>query len=962
MQKTRGGKMALKVDYPITIDLNKTEVHHSIAVQGDDLGRRLIISFTTLGEPLDLTGCSANIKCSFNDETIAVNTCKIENNQVVAVLTKTMLADFGSHKLQISLFDSSETIISSPIIYIYVSESIKTDETTKTKDFSELNNLIAKIQSLMDNPAVGETEIKDARGNYTLLGDRLAAQESNSADILRFLNSVNCVKKSSGFNTPGDIDSSKIFSDGLSLNTQNGCIVAQGSTNQAGTIYALFDQPKELQSGETQQLLAVMRIKAIDNPLTIYPIGGRYSGGLNHFCSSNLINSNITDFIGDTSSYQNIPADEWVTIWALLGGRGQNSSSEDTKTSFNGLGIYISPPTGGYAPKVMIQSLNAYTNDTNILSLIYERDSKLENINNQFSSIQENINKINQSVDNVSDGLAKVSSIETNVTKNSDRISTLEGNNADTSRTLNQLEELVLYNKQTLQSVQGQTISNSAKLEANTIDITGLKSTVNNHSNDIETLWTKVNESSAKVAEFESQTESYQSQMDSIQTTIASTTGAIPKLLDYVGYEDSDIIGLQVDYQNNIFTRLGNAVGKTAGYDFDIYPMYGGRKRCNVADDGTINAYYGDDSYTDDGTNGQVMVYQPAFYYKIVPLKLEKQSPGLGYNIHKANYYISSAPKPGFKLHPAFYDTNGHPTEYILFSAYEGSMYDASEASYVHDGINPQVTAETGDTLCSVAGKKPISGFYKSLTPLTLEELAQNRGPCWHMETIKSLSANQLLMIIELGTMNTQSAIGMGVVSIRNNNSFNCSSLTGSTASLGNSSGQAAETINEIGGTETIYNTDGKTSITYRGMENPWGNIGKYINCIYFRGNGSMNGGQAYISDDLSYAIDTEGNFKPVGFSLPNSSGYIKAMGYGLEEYDWLIMPSEVGGTSELPVGDYISVKQNQRFYSSAILGYKFSTDKHNGAFRWECTSNIYSSLSYVGGRLLYIPNSKVNS
>jgi hypothetical protein len=43
--------------------------------------------------------------------------------------------------------------------------------------------------------------------------------------------------------------------------------------------------------------------------------------------------------------------------------------------------------------------------------------------------------------------------------------------------------------------------------------------------------------------------------------------------------------------------------------------MYGGRMRCNVTDDGTITAFYGDSNYADDGSNGQVMVYQPKFYY-----------------------------------------------------------------------------------------------------------------------------------------------------------------------------------------------------------------------------------------------------------------------------------------------------------------------------------------------------------
>ena len=59
--------------------------------------------------------------------------------------------------------------------------------------------------------------------------------------------------------------------------------------------------------------------------------------------------------------------------------------------------------------------------------------------------------------------------------------------------------------------------------------------------------------------------------------------------------------------------------------------MYGGRKRCNVLDDGTITAYYGDVNYKEDGSNGQVMVYQPKFYYLMYPIKLEPITPGIGF-------------------------------------------------------------------------------------------------------------------------------------------------------------------------------------------------------------------------------------------------------------------------------------------------------------------------------------------
>lgn len=430
----------------------------------------------------------------------------------------------------------------------------------------------------------------------------------------------------------------------------------------------------------------------------------------------------------------------------------------------------------------------------------------------------------------------------------------------------------------------------------------------------------------------------------------------------YIGYTDEDIVGVCVDYENKTFTRLADAVNLSQGADFNKFTMYGGRRRCNVLDDGTITAYYGDEGYKEDGSNGQVMVIQPKFYYKVVPLKLEKNADsGIGYHMRRANYYVSSKPKTGFKLHPAFYDENGNEISYILFSADEGSMYDVSEKAYVNDNVDESIAYEDGDLLCSVTGKKPISGLRKGIgTKSNLETMAQNRGSGWHLETIKAVSANQLLMMIELGAMSTQEGIGQGVVSITGNTVYNCSSLTGSTADLGNGTGQAKETVNEIGGTQTAYTESGKLAVSYRGMENPWGNISKHIQGINLWGDGSMCGGQPYIADNFNFSESKNtDNYKPVGFTLPNANGYIKAMGYGSEEYDWLFMPSEIGGTSALPVGDYVYVASNLNGYRIAQSGGGCRSGDYAGSFYQIANGTVGDRSRGAGGRLVYIPTAK---
>lgn len=443
----------------------------------------------------------------------------------------------------------------------------------------------------------------------------------------------------------------------------------------------------------------------------------------------------------------------------------------------------------------------------------------------------------------------------------------------------------------------------------------------------------------------------------------ADLSNEVEDIKAYIGYTDEDIAGLCVDYENKTFTRLAGAVNLSQGADFNKFEMYGGRKRCNVLDDGTITAYYGDEGYTEDGSNGQVMVFQPKFFYKVVPLKLEKNTDsGIGYHLRKANYYVSSKPKTGFKLHPAFYDENGNEIDYILFSADEGSMYDVSAKHYVNDNVDESITYEDGDLLCSVAGKKPISGLRKGIgTKANLELMAQNRGSGWHLETIEAVSANQLLMMIELAMMNSQTSIGQGVVNIRNDLSYNCSSLTGSTAELGNGTGQAVETINEIGGMETTYNVNGRVSVSYRGVENPWGNIWKHVQGVNIWGDGSMCGGQPYVADDFNFLESKKtDNYKPVGFTLPNESGYISALGYGGENYDWLLMPSKIGETNALPVGDYFQATPSLTGYRIARLGGYWCNASQAGVFNWRCADNAGYRSGVIGGRLIYIPTGKV--
>ena len=299
----------------------------------------------------------------------------------------------------------------------------------------------------------------------------------------------------------------------------------------------------------------------------------------------------------------------------------------------------------------------------------------------------------------------------------------------------------------------------------------------------------------------------------------------------YLGITADDIVGIQVDYKNKTFKRLAGAANLTKGSDFDKFTMFGGRKRCNVADDGSIVAWYGDADYKEDGSMGQVMVYQPKFYYLVCPVEYDPIDTGIGYHLRKANYYVSEKPRAGFRLHPAFYDASGNEIDYFLTSAYEGSIYDASASAYL---LNDEQDMNTGeDKFSSIAGARPASGSSQNLTRPNIEAMAQNRGTNWHGDLIKQVSAEQMLMIIEMGMMNLQTAIAQGVVSLPwttgSDTTSSYAAATGSTASLGNGTGRAEKTTTYEGGVAKEYTVDGKTSVCWRGKENFWGNIWKFV-------------------------------------------------------------------------------------------------------------------------------------
>jgi hypothetical protein len=444
---------------------------------------------------------------------------------------------------------------------------------------------------------------------------------------------------------------------------------------------------------------------------------------------------------------------------------------------------------------------------------------------------------------------------------------------------------------------------------------------------------------------------------------IQALEAEIADLKALVGYTDGDIYGVEVDFVNKKFTRLAGAVNRTPGEGFDGINCFGGRKRCNLTNDGRVAAYYGETGFSTtgkltqavdrnpegtetpdttlqfaSGTVVQVMVEQPKFYYKVVPLNVEKKHKG-GIT-RKVRYYVSDTPKAGFKLHPAFVE-NGNENEKIYVAAFEGSLYDASAAVYILD--DSQVADFTADMLSSIANAKPLSGLTQSATRANVRKLAEKRGSGWEQAYAATVSASQMLMLIEYASFNMQSCIGNGAVSKTDDGATNMSEPTGTTINLGNASGVAA-------------NFNGIQMISYRGEENFWGNIWGWVDGINQYMDATTHEGTIYIADHTFTDDIGTGAYEDAGIIAVFGDGYVSAFCYS-EKYDWLFIPGELLGNTALPVGDYCW--NGNTGWRVAALGARWNSGLYAGAFYWYLNDASSSRYRSIGGRLVYVPSKK---
>jgi len=374
--------------------------------------------------------------------------------------------------------------------------------------------------------------------------------------------------------------------------------------------------------------------------------------------------------------------------------------------------------------------------------------------------------------------------------------------------------------------------------------------------------------------------------------------------------------------------------------DYIVDQIYDKMRGCVLNANGTVNYYLNSTDWSlkaeggaSDltGTDGNVMVEIPKFYYRVSRVGTE------------TTWEISHLALDGFTVHPAFVK-NGVEVDYRYYGAYDACYLDDTDSTY-KSGLNlDDMTSNldlSNDLLASVKGIYPLVG----VTRAECRSLASNNGTGWRQLDFTLWSAVQLLYVVEYQTFYSQDELGDG-------------NTNGSYVSSSSSQSDSPHTIAGAGDTWANGSTDGTQAsagakpgtayMKYRGIENLYGNCWNWADGILVN---DVSTGNVYIGNDTSDWSDSDGTGMTLETgSLSTGSDYIKNL---VSDADPYFLASDVSGGSS---STYIT----DRHYGSASsdrvvrVGGDAAVGAFAGVFCLRSDDVSSRAIRNVGGRLAF--------
>lgn len=397
-------------------------------------------------------------------------------------------------------------------------------------------------------------------------------------------------------------------------------------------------------------------------------------------------------------------------------------------------------------------------------------------------------------------------------------------------------------------------------------------------------------------------------------------------------------------------TRIGN---------LDMHrelPIQNSRYGCTLLDNGVVNYKLDANDWskkadgtssTLDGSDGQVMVYQPEYW-----VRFEKEG-----NIRRAKFsqfqlpgYIRNAPY----FRGAYEAALHRPTNKL------GSVKNTS--TEWRGGNNNAEWDEDDRTLLGM----PASAISRT----NFQEYARNRGDGWEMEAWFVYLSEWWLYLLEYSNRNSQEAFNSNLTV----DGFKQGGLGAGVTNLNGSAWTSWKNqygfvpcgyTDELGiytGIKSLqlpagYGSELSTSVPrWRGIENPFGHLWKWVNGINLLVQADGDGGKsyAYRQDDPSLWSTNVDNYRLIG-EVARVEGYTTDVVFG-ESGD--LLHAQTGGSSSTFWADrwYTLIPSSDAAIRGLLVGGR-SDYGANAGFGCLISSYVPSNTyAFLGARLCFLP------
>jgi len=375
-----------------------------------------------------------------------------------------------------------------------------------------------------------------------------------------------------------------------------------------------------------------------------------------------------------------------------------------------------------------------------------------------------------------------------------------------------------------------------------------------------------------------------------------------PSPINWDAFWDAQWYGVQIDESNSSpdLVRIGSDMNQHNNtYLHAVLPVHSKLKACLLNNDGTINYYLDPTDWSKkedgtasnlDGTDGQVMIEWPDFYYKV-----EMNTPSAG----KHQIKISCSALAGFTKYPKHY-----------VSAYQAAMDRINSKLSSVKNTTTQYRGGNNTSAWDAAANSLLGKPATNINRTNFRTYARNRGTGWNQYGYNDHKWLFWLFAIQYATLNSQKAVnatktaqgyfqgGLGKgVSTANSTEWNnfCGYNPfipcGASDSLGNGSGEVNYTVTDFGGAG-INRTF--TVPRFLGHENPFGHIWMILDGININIQAADSGGESQV-----WVADNPADWNDVNYTgytnrglMHRAAGYMNKalLGAGAE-----FVPSEAG-------------------------------------------------------------------